>query len=166
MKLGFDHREVASHAAQVAGLIRGARLFWQREGLVEPCGAATTAPGSTFGIGAGIALVLAILVIWYLARTDFALGLAGGSWRSSLRPGTAYRGTAAFASGADRYRVALSLEPRIALVRCPAPASVGSALSLRAVVQLWVDTCIPEGWGFGLRSCWRWLVRTPKSPNV
>ena len=48
----------------------------------------TTAAGSTFGIGAGIALVLAILVGTLALRTDFgALGLAGGSVRASLHTG-------------------------------------------------------------------------------
>ena len=59
----------------------------------------STAAGSTFGVGAGIALVLAILLGGILVRVDFsALGLSGGDWQSSLRLGVVIGGTAALAA--------------------------------------------------------------------
>ena len=59
----------------------------------------STAAGSTFGIGAGIALVLGILVFMVLRGPEPArLGLAGGDWRSSLRLGLVVGGIAAGAS--------------------------------------------------------------------
>ena len=110
MKLGLDHREVASHAAQVAGLIAALVLFGNAKASWDLAVLQTTAAGSTFGIGAGIALVLAILAH---LRARHGTTLPRSVWRAAAgarvcawtvcpesAPGTAYRGTAAFASAA------------------------------------------------------------------
>src|SRR5262245_44343175 len=60
----------------------------------------STAAGSTFAIGAGIALVLGILLTVVLYGPDPSrLGLAGGTWRWSLRVAVWIGGTAAVAGG-------------------------------------------------------------------
>jgi membrane protease YdiL (CAAX protease family) len=111
----------------------------------------TTAAGSTFGVGAGIALVLAILVGGMLVRTDFgALGLSGGTWQSSLRLGVWIGGTAALAAcvlilfGALVARF-FGVELREVT---PSASVAWGPLLWRAVLLLWVDTVIPEELGF------------------
>jgi membrane protease YdiL (CAAX protease family) len=111
----------------------------------------TTAAGSTFGIGAGIALVLAILAVAVVARTDFGgLGLADGSVRSSLRVGVWLGGTAALASGALILGGALAARRfglQIADVT-PAATTPWGPLLWRAVLLIWVDTVLPEELAF------------------
>jgi membrane protease YdiL (CAAX protease family) len=111
----------------------------------------TTAAGSTFDVGAGILLVLAILAGGVLVRTDFgALGLSGGTWQSSLRLGVWIGGTAALASGVlivGGALVARGLGLDLATVT-PAASAPWGPLLWRAVLLLWVDTAIPEELGF------------------
>jgi membrane protease YdiL (CAAX protease family) len=111
----------------------------------------TTAAGSTFGIGAGIALVLAILAGALVARTDFAgLGLAGGSVQSSWRMGLWLGGTAALASGALILGGALAARRfglQIADVT-PAATTPWGPLLWRAMLLIWVDTVLPEELAF------------------
>jgi hypothetical protein len=111
----------------------------------------STAAGSTFAIGAGIALVLAVLVGGILVRTDFsALGLYGGAWQSSLRLGVVIGGTTALAAAA--LIVGGSLLARglgLALADVTPAASVAwGPLLWRAVLLLWVDTVLPEELAF------------------
>jgi membrane protease YdiL (CAAX protease family) len=111
----------------------------------------TTAAGSTFDVGAGIALVLGILVGGILVRTNFtALGLAGGTWQSSLRLGVTIGGTVALASGVlivGGALVARRLGLEVASLT-PAATVPWGELLWRAVLLLWVDTAIPEELGF------------------
>jgi membrane protease YdiL (CAAX protease family) len=111
----------------------------------------TTPAGSLFGVGAGIALVLGILVIAVVRRVDLVtLGLAGGDLRSSLRLGCWVGGIAAglgsvLILGGGLVARALGVD-----VASVAPAStVGWAeLLWRAVLLLWVDTVLPEELAF------------------
>jgi membrane protease YdiL (CAAX protease family) len=111
----------------------------------------TTAAGSIFGIGAGIALVLAILVVAPVVRASFSgLGLAEGSWRSSLRLGLWIGGPLAIAGGAliiVGSLVARGVGLELADVT-PAASVPWGPLVWRAVLLLWVDTVIPEELGF------------------
>jgi hypothetical protein len=111
----------------------------------------STAAGSTFGIGAGIALVLAILVGGILVRTDFsALGLYGGAWQSSLRLGLFVGGTTALAAAALIVGGALvgrGLGLTLADVT-PAASVPWGLLLWRAMLLLWVDTVLPEELAF------------------
>jgi hypothetical protein len=111
----------------------------------------TSAAGSTFGVGAGIAMVLAILVGGILVRTDFsALGLGGGAWQSSLRLGVWIGGTTAVLGAVlilGGGLVARRLGLELASVT-PATAVAWGPLLWRAVLLLWVDTVIPEELGF------------------
>jgi CAAX protease family protein len=111
----------------------------------------TSAAGSTFGLGAGIALVLAILTGALVLRIDFAgLGLAGGSVRSSLRIGILLGGTVAIASGV--LIVGGSLAARGLGIQItditPAATTPWGPLLWRAVLLIWVDTVLPEELGF------------------
>jgi membrane protease YdiL (CAAX protease family) len=111
----------------------------------------TTAAGSTFDIGAGIALVLAILAGALVVRADFArLGLADGSVRSSLRLGMWLGGTAALASGVLILGGSLAARRfglQIANVT-PAATTPWGPLLWRAVLLIWVDTILPEELAF------------------
>lgn len=111
----------------------------------------TTAAGSTFGVGAGVALVLAILAGGVLVRTDFAaMGLSGGTWQSSLRLGVWIGGTAALAAAVLIVFGALAV--RMGGVQLgdvtPAASVAWGPLLWRAVLLLWVDTVIPEELAF------------------
>jgi membrane protease YdiL (CAAX protease family) len=111
----------------------------------------TTAAGSTFGVGAGIALVLAILSGALIVRADFArLGLADGSVRASLDVGIRLGGTAALASGALILVGSLAARGfglQIANVT-PAATTPWGPLLWRAVLLIWVDTVLPEELAF------------------
>jgi membrane protease YdiL (CAAX protease family) len=143
--------KTATHSARVVALIAALVIFGNAKAWWDLVALQTTAAGSTFGIGAGIALVLAILVISCFARVDpAALGLAGGSWRASLRLGLWIGGTAAVAGAAliiGGSLAARSLGLRLVDVT-PAASVPWGPLLWRALLLLWVDTCIPEELGF------------------
>jgi membrane protease YdiL (CAAX protease family) len=127
----------------------------------------STAAGSTFGIGAGIALVLGILAFMVLRGPEPArLGLAGGDWRSSLRLGLVVGGIAAGASavliigGALAARV---LGVPVADVT-PAATVAWGPLLWRAVLLLWVDTAIPEELAF--RGALLHVLHGMKAPSL
>ena len=139
--------QTARAAALIAALViyGNAKSWWDLVVLQ------TTAAGSTFGVGAGIALVLAILAGALLAGIDFAgLGLAGGSVRSSLHMGLWLGGSAALACGA------LILGGSFAARRfglqladvTPAATTPWGPLLWRAVLLIWVDTVLPEELAF------------------
>ena len=111
----------------------------------------STAAGSTFAIGAGIALVLGILLIMVWRGPQPArLGLAGGDWRSSLRLGLSVGGIAASIGGALILGGALAargLGLQVSAVT-PAASMDWGPLLWRAVLLLWVDTAIPEELAF------------------
>jgi membrane protease YdiL (CAAX protease family) len=111
----------------------------------------STAAGSTFGVGAGIALVLAILGGGVLVRTNFgALGLSGGTWQASLRLGVWIGGTTALAAGVlivGGAVIGRKLGLQIADVT-PAASVAWGELLWRAVLLVWVDTVLPEELGF------------------
>ncbi len=111
----------------------------------------STAAGSTFAIGAGIALVLAILLVTVLRGPDPSrLGLAGGDWRGSLRVGVWIGGTAALVGGAlilGGGLAARSLNVQLAEVT-PAATAPWGPLLWRALLLLWVDTAVPEELAF------------------
>jgi membrane protease YdiL (CAAX protease family) len=111
----------------------------------------STAAGSTFGIGAGIALVLAILAGAVVVRADFSrLGLADGGVRSSLDLGFRLGGTAALVSGALILGGSLAARRfglQIADVT-PAATVPWGPLLWRAVLLIWVDTVLPEELAF------------------
>jgi membrane protease YdiL (CAAX protease family) len=139
--------QTARAAALIAALViyGNAKSWWDLVVLQ------TTAAGSTFGVGAGIALVLAILTGALLLRTDFAgLGLAGGSVRTSLGIGIRLGGSVALASGA--LIIVGSLAARTFGVRIsdvtPAATTAWGPLLWRAVLLIWVDTVLPEELGF------------------
>jgi hypothetical protein len=142
----------SSHRSLYAALLIGALvLYGNAKSFVDLVVLQNTAAGSTFGIGAGIALVLAILTIAVALRADLAgMGLAGGGVRSSLRLGVWVGGTAALTSGALIVVGALAsraLGLRIADFT-PAAAVPWGALLWRAVLLIWVDTVLPEELAF------------------
>ena len=126
----------------------------------------TTAAGSTFGVGAGIALVLALLLGGLLFRTNFTtMGLGGGTWQSSLRLGVTIGGTAALAGGVLILGGAL-LARRLGIELAsftPAANEAWGPLLWRAVLLLWVDTAIPEELAF--RGALLLTLDAPSSPN-
>jgi hypothetical protein len=136
-------RSVALAAALIA--------FGNAKAWIDLVALNSTAAGSTFGIGAGIALVLAILVGGILVRTDFsALGLYGGAWQSSLRLGVLIGGTTALAGAVlilGGSLVARGLGLPLADVT-PAASVPWGPLLWRAVLLLWVDTVLPEELAF------------------
>jgi len=146
-----NRRWTATRTARVTALIAALVIYGNAKSWWDLVVLQTSAAGSTFGIGAGIALVLAILAGALVVRTDFAgLGLAGGSVRSSLRMGMWIGGTAALASGALILLGSLagrSLGLRIADVT-PAATTPWGPLLWRAVLLIWVDTVLPEELGF------------------
>ena len=107
----------------------------------------TTAAGSTFGVGAGVALVLVVLVIATAVRADpVSLGLAGGTWRGGLRLGFGIGGPVALVGGVGIFGSALvgrALGIDVANVT-PAATVPWDLLLWRGVLLLWVDTAIPE----------------------
>lgn len=111
----------------------------------------TTAAGSTFGVGAGIALVLVILTVGVAARADLGgLGLARGSVRESLRTGVWIGGTAAVVGAVAILGGALvgaHLGFRLTNLT-PAASVPWDQLLWRAVLLLWVDTVLPEELAF------------------
>jgi membrane protease YdiL (CAAX protease family) len=141
----------ATKTARVAALIAALVIYGNAKSWWDLVVLQTTAAGSTFGIGAGIALVLAILAGALVIRTDFAgLGLAGGGVRSSLGLGIRIGGTAALASGAVIVLGSL-VAGRLGLQiadATPAATTPWGPLLWRAVLLLWVDTVLPEELAF------------------
>jgi membrane protease YdiL (CAAX protease family) len=140
-------RRTARLAALTAALViyGNAKSWWDLVVLQ------TTAAGSTFGVGAGVALVLAILVGAVLLRTDLAaLGLAGGSVRASLRIGMWIGGTLAVTSAILIVGGSLVARQRGFELQNFTPAAVvpWGPLLWRAVLLIWVDTVIPEELSF------------------
>ena len=137
--------------AQIVGLIIVLVIFGNAKAWLDLVVLNTTAVGSTFGVGAGIALVLAILVGGILVHTDFgSLGLSGGDWQSSLRLGVWVGGTVALVSGlviVGGGLVARRLGLQLTDVT-PAASAPWGPLLWRAVLLLWVDTVLPEELGF------------------
>lgn len=111
----------------------------------------TSAAGSTFAVGAGVALVLAILAGALVLHTDAAgLGVAGGSVWPSLRLGVSIGGTAALAGGV-LILVGSLVSKKLGLPisdLTPAATTPWGPLLWRAVLLLWVDTVLPEELGF------------------
>jgi membrane protease YdiL (CAAX protease family) len=140
-----------AQAARAAALIAALVIYGNVKSWWDLVVLQTTAAGSTFGVGAGIALVLAILAGALAANTNFAgLGLAGGSVRSSLRIGVWLGGTAALASGALILGGSLAARRfglQIADVT-PAATTPWGPLLWRAVLLIWVDTVLPEELAF------------------
>ena len=137
--------------ARVVGLIAALVVFGNAKSWWDLVVLHTTAAGSTFGVGAGIALVLAILVVAPMVGAPFSgLGLADGSWRSSLRLGLWICGPAALAGGAliiVGSIVASGLGWKVTDVT-PAASVPWGPLLWRALLLLWVDTVLPEELGF------------------
>ena len=150
--------KTATHSARVVALIAALVVFGNAKAWWDLVVLHTTAPGSTFGIGAGIALVLAILLISCVAGVEPAsLGLAGGSWRASLRLGLWIGGTSAVTGAAlivGGSLAARSLGLRLVDVT-PAASVPWGPLLWRAVLLLWVDTCISGRVGFSGRAAVR-----------
>lgn len=136
---------------RAAGLIAALIVYGNAKSWWDLVVLQTTAAGSTFGVGAGIALVLALLTGALVVRADFAeLGLAGGTIRSSLRLGVRLGGTAAMASGALILAGSLAargLGLQVASFT-PAATTEWGPLLWRAVLLLWVDTVLPEELAF------------------
>ena len=138
-------------ALRALGLAAALIAFGNAKAWVDLVVLHSTAAGSTFGVGAGIALVLAILAGGIVVRTDFAeLGLSGGAWQSSLRLGVRIGGTTAVVAGVLIVGAAVAartLGLQIANVT-PAASVAWGPLLWRAVLLLWVDTVIPEELAF------------------
>jgi membrane protease YdiL (CAAX protease family) len=144
-------RRTPSHIAGVLGLAAALVIFGNAKAWWDLVVLQSTAAGSTFAIGAGIALVLVILGVAVLIRTDLCgLGVAGGRLRPSLGLGFSIGGTAALAGGAVILGGALAarrLGVQLADVT-PAASVPWGPLLWRAVLLLWVDTVIPEELAF------------------
>src|SRR5262249_54539989 len=107
----------------------------------------TTAAGSTFGVGAGVAIVLAILtLVVVLGVEPSALGLAGGSLHSSLRLGLRV-GAMSGGLAAILTIVGALLGLSVTSVT-PAARVPWDELLWRAGLLLWVDTAVPEELAF------------------
>jgi membrane protease YdiL (CAAX protease family) len=137
--------------AQVAGLTAALVIYGNAKSFWDLVVLQSSAAGSTFGVGAGIALVLTILVGALLLQTDLAkLGLSGGSLHASLRLGVLIGGTLALASAV--LIVGGSLAARklgLALQDFTPSAEVPwGPLLWRAILLIWVDTVIPEELAF------------------
>lgn len=141
----------ATKTIRVIGLIAALVIYGNAKAWWDLVVLGTTPAGSTFGVGAGIALVLGILTAALATRTDFsALGLAGGSVTSSLRLGVWIGGTAALAGGALILGGSLAARRLgLELTDVTPDATVPwDQLLWRAVLLLWVDTVLPEELGF------------------
>jgi len=146
-----DQRWTVTRAAQVGGLIAALVVFGNAKSWWDLVVLQTTAAGSTFGIGAGIALVLAILAGALLLRIDLAkLGLAGGSVRSSLRLGLWIGGPLALGSAVLIVGGSLAARKLGLALQDFTPAAIvpWGPLLWRAVLLIWVDTVIPEELAF------------------
>jgi hypothetical protein len=140
-------RHHASRALRVAALVVLFTLYGNLKSWWDLVVLGTTAAGSTFAIGAGIALVLAILVGALALDVDLGtLGLAGGSLRGALRLGLVVGGAAGILAAAGilvgAQLAAATGRPLEALT--PAATLPWDQLLWRALLLLWVDTVIPE----------------------
>jgi hypothetical protein len=144
-------RKVSRKALRVVALMAALIIFGNLKAWWDLVVLQTSAAGSTFGVGAGIALVLAILAGGILVRTDFsALGLGGGAWQSSLRLGVWIGGTTAVV-GAVLIVAGALVARELGLDTTsvtPATSVAWGPLLWRAVLLMWVDTVIPEELGF------------------
>jgi hypothetical protein len=146
-----ESHDARRRAIRVLGLATALVAFGNAKAWWDLVVLQSTAAGSTFGVGAGIALVLAILGGGVLVRTNFGgLGLSGGTWQASLRLGVWIGGTSAVAGGVlivggavMAHKLGLQLTDVT-----PAASVPWGALLWRAVLLLWVDTVLPEELGF------------------
>jgi membrane protease YdiL (CAAX protease family) len=141
----------AAHVARVVGLSAALIVFGNAKSWWDLVVLDTTAAGSLFGVGMGIALVLAILVVTLAVGEDpAALGLGGGDWRCGLRLGVWIGGTVACIGALLILLGSLaSSQFGARLVELTPAASVPwDQLLWRAVLLLWVDTVIPEELAF------------------